>query len=288
MTTPASDAPRIIAVLRRSSGLRSAAYLSSMVGVLWLASRVPHNTESPLPHNVHTFAFPGVVIVTGCFASLRPDDWAAWRRLPRRQDIADLTRGATLGGCAIGSLLLFAAAQGWVRAPAWGWDAQALAPVTVLLRSGVSAGQTALLVFDEEMVFRGYGLDTLREALGLPGAFAVSIPLFALYHGPGWRRLLGLSAAGLLLALLRLHTGSLWFGAGFHFAWNVMQESVFGPVDRSSSLRPLEVRGPVEWIGRPGYPEPGWLQVIWTVAMAALAGASLWWSRRSRRMQRPA
>jgi hypothetical protein len=145
-----------------------------------------------------------------------------------------------------------------------------------------------MLVFDEEMVFRGYGLDTLREALGLAGAFVVSIPLFALYHGMGWRRLLGLSAAGLLLALLRLRTGSLWFGAGFHFAWNLVQEGVFGPADRAPSLRPLAVHGPGVWVGRPGYPEPGWLQIIWTLVMALIAGASLWRSRTPRRAQRVA
>lgn len=126
------------------------------------------------------------------------------------------------------------------------------------------------------MIFRGYGLDMLHKALDLPGALLLSIGLFARYHGPGWKRFLGLGVAGLLLSLLRLRTGNLWYVAGYHFGWNIAQKSIFGPPDDASSLRPLHLHGPEEWIGRPAHPDPGWLQILTTVRMTVLAGAWLW------------
>lgn len=151
----------------------------------------------------------------------------------------------------------------------------------VLASAALIAAQESMLVFDEEMVFRGYGFDALVEALGLPGALAVSSGLFARYHGPGWKRFLGLSIAGLLLAFLRLRTGNLWLVGGFHYGWNIAQKSIFGPPDGAPSLRPLQVHGPAEWVGRPGHPEPGWLQILSLTLLAAMAGG--WLGRHHRR-----
>ena len=39
------------------------------------------------------------------------------------------------------------------------------------------------VAWNGEMVFRGYGFETVREALGLETAVAVLIPGFALCHG---------------------------------------------------------------------------------------------------------
>lgn len=277
--TETAAAPRLITFLRRSHGIRSAAYLGSMVGVIILATRVARDADNPHPYHVHHIAFPGVVVITGLFACLRPEDKEMWWQLPQSQDLKHLVSGAAAGGLAMGSLLAVAAARGWVSAPEWGWEQARIAPTAVLTSIAVTAAHSIVLVFDEEMVFRGYGLDTLRDALGLAGALAVSIPLFALYHGPGWKRFVGLTIAGLFLALFRLRTGSLWYGAGFHFMWNMMQEGVFGPLDQAPSLRPLHLHGPPQWVGRPGYPEPGWLQMIWMAAVAALAGVRFWRAR---------
>jgi membrane protease YdiL (CAAX protease family) len=136
-----------------------------------------------------------------------------------------------------------------------------------------------LVVVNEELIFRGYGFDTLEEALGTPGTIAISVPLFALNHGPGWKRFIGFTMAGLLLALLRLGTGNLWLAGGFHLAWNLAQQALFGPPDGSPSIRPLQLHGPPAWVGRPGYPDPGWLQVLAFTLLAALAGA---WLRQKR------
>lgn len=267
-----------IQLLRESAKARSIAYLSSMVGVLLVAGKLPYNPENPFEANGHEKAFPGVVGVTNLFTYLRPEDRAGWDQPPSVEELADLARGAVLGATACTAMLSVAAAKGWVSAPVWGWEDERM-PGDVLASAALIAAQEATLVFNEEIVFRGYGLDTLTEAFGQRGALAVSIALFARYHGPGWKRFLGLSLAGLLLALLRLRTGNLWHVAGFHLGWNVAQKSIFGPPDGAPSLRPLQLHGPEAWVGRPGHPDPGWLQILTTASMAAVAGVDLWWSR---------
>lgn len=260
-----------VQLLRESAKARSIAYLSSMVGVLLVAGKLPYNPENPFEANGHEKAFPGVVGVTNLFTYLRPADRAGWDRPPTQEELADLARGAALGAAACTAMLCVTAAKGWVSAPAWGWQSK-LAPGDVLASATLLAAQEATLVFNEEMVFRGYGLDTLTEAFGPRGALAISIILFARYHGPGWKRFLGLSLAGVLLALLRLRTGNLWHVAGFHWGWNVAQKSIFGPPDGAPSLRPLQLHGPPEWVGRPGHPDPGWLQIATTAVMTGVAG----------------
>lgn len=264
--------PRVpVQLLRGSAKARSIAYLSSMVGVLLVAGKLPYNPENPFEANGHEKAFPGVVGVTNLFTYLRLEDRAGWDQPPTPAELADLARGAALGAAACTGMLGVAAVKGWVSAPAWGWRDGPTASA-VLASAALLAAQEATLVFNEEMVFRGYGLDTLTEAFGQRGALALSIPLFARYHGPGWKRFMGLSLAGVLLALLRLRTGNLWHVAGFHWGWNIAQKSIFGPPDGAPSLRPLRLHGPPEWVGRPGHPDPGWLQIVTTALMTVVAG----------------
>lgn len=243
-------------------------------GVLLAVDRLPYDAENPFEANPHPLAFAGVVGITNLFSYLQPGDRRGWDRPPTRAELADFGRGLALVSAACCAMLGVAAAKGWVSAPAWGWQ-DGLTPGAVLASAALIAAQEGTLVYDEEMVFRGYGLDKLAQALGLPAALAVSIPLFARYHGPGWKRFLGLSAAGVLLALLRLRTGNLWLAAGFHYGWNVVQKAIFGPPDGAPSLRPLQLHGPAAWVGRPGHPEPGWMQILATVGMAAIAGVAL-------------
>lgn len=272
-----------IQLLRDSAAARSLAYYSSMVGVLLTCYRLPRDRTNPFEEHIHPQAFPSVVAITDLFTRLRPEDRAGWIQQPTTADLADLARGVLLGTAASAAVLGVGVAKGWMSAPAWGWE-RGLERETLLAGVAVKAAQEAVLVFNEEMIFRGYGLDTLRAAFGLPAALSLSVPLFARYHGPGWKRFLGLSTAGLLLALLRLGTGNLWFAAGFHYGWNIAQKSIFGPEDSTLSLRPLQLHGPEAWVGRPGHPDPGWLQILATLLMTAVAGMWLW---RRRMRNRP-
>jgi len=164
---------------------------------------------------------------------------------------------------------------GWVSAPAWGWEQMSLNEV---LRSAalLSVGHLAV-AWNEETVFRGYGFETVRAALGQGKAVAVLIPAFALYHGLDPQPLLGMLAGGATLMLLRLHSDALWLPVGYHWAWNVLQTAIFGAPGSAPSIRPLQVQGSERWMGRPGAPEPGQLSTLIHLAVALL----VWlWTRR--------
>jgi membrane protease YdiL (CAAX protease family) len=245
-----------------------------MVGVLLTALRLPYDRENLYAQHVQPKAFPGVVAITDLFTRLRPEDRTVWTQRPTPTELSDLVLGVALGLGASTAVLGVGMARGWMSAPRWGWE-EGLSPQTVLASVGLTAAQQATLVFNEEMIFRGYGFTTLREAFGLPTALTLSIALFARYHGPGWKRFVGLACAGLFLVLLRLRTGNLWLAAGFHWGWNVAQISLFGTEDSPPSLRPLRLHGPEAWVGRPGLPTPGWLHIVATFLMAAVAGGAL-------------
>jgi len=59
---------------------------------------------------------------------------------------------------------------------------------------GRSAGRCLAVAWNEEMVFRGYAFEMVREALGQGKALAVLIPGFALYHGLDSQQILGMLA----------------------------------------------------------------------------------------------
>lgn len=77
----------------------------------------------------------------------------------------------------------------------------------------LGVGQLAV-AWNEEMVFRGYGFETQRAAIG-QGAVGVLIPFFALYHGLDRLQVLGTATGGVVL-LLRLRSDALWLPIGYH------------------------------------------------------------------------
>lgn len=91
----------------------------------------------------------------------------------------------------------------------------------------------------EEMLFRGYPLQRLTEAVGFPVAVLLTSAVFGLAHmGNGLDGLVGLVTAGVIGALLAISvrlTGSLWWAIGFHAAWNWCQSYVVGAAN--SGLR---------------------------------------------------
>jgi membrane protease YdiL (CAAX protease family) len=272
--TPATAMDTMNRALRASPALRSAAYLSAAAGSAELMHRLIHNPESQDPFASFQFHYPllpTTLALTYCFARLDPQDTQAWQQWPSRTDVKDLCNGAALGTAAISGFLGIAIACKLASAPAWGWQTSPAAHVVNTVK--VSAANNAAAVWNEEMVFRGYGFDVLRRAFGIYPAALISTGLFAIYHGFGVRRLLALSLLGAVILLLRLETGSLWFPIGFHWAWNIVQEAVIGNPALAPSIRPLHVQGPEAWIGRPGAVQPGWLVILY---LTGVLGLLLW------------
>ncbi len=266
----------LISQIRRSPGLRSVAYLGVCFGL-------PYFVPSPWAgrdvwSRTANYVSGAVVLgsVTWMFSILLEENSVTWNRVLQRQQIRHCAVGVGLGAGAFGAVIGIARSFGWIDLPTWGWEqatAQEITSTMMLL-----AFQHAAVASSEELVFRGYGLHTLRQAVDMPAAASTLTILFTLAHGITPQRLLGQGALGMALMMLRLCSGSVALPLGYHFAWNYIQTGIFGPVEWPS-LRPLHIQGPYQWVGRPGHPEPGLLTTAVNLSVAAGAGL-VWWHRR--------
>jgi hypothetical protein len=132
-----------------------------------------------------------------------------------------------------------------------------------------AAAVAVLLFFGallEELSFRGYPFQKLTEAFGAFWAVLFLSALFGAVHlwNPDAQGFVSWGffntlAVGLLFALARIRTGSLWFSVGLHFGWNFFQGAVFGlPVSGLrdfSTLVTATVRGSQELTGGAYGPE---------------------------------
>jgi membrane protease YdiL (CAAX protease family) len=101
-----------------------------------------------------------------------------------------------------------------------------------------AAAVAVLLLFGallEELTFRGYPFQKLTEAFGAFWAVVALSALFGAVHlgnpdAGGWLSwgFFNTLAVGVLFALARIRSGSLWFSFGLHFGWNLFQGVVFG------------------------------------------------------------
>ncbi len=136
----------------------------------------------------------------------------------------------------------------------------------VLVRAAAVA---LLLLFGallEELSFRGYPFQKLTEAFGAFWAVIALSALFGAVHlwnpdAQGWLSwgFFNTLAVGVLFALGRLRTGSLWFSCGLHFGWNLFQGAVFGlPVSGLSEFSTVvtaSAQGPTALTGGAYGPE---------------------------------
>lgn len=84
----------------------------------------------------------------------------------------------------------------------------------------------------EELLIRGYLLQTLSESVGEWPALLITSLGFALFHldNPNVNpiSIINLSLAGLMLGAMVLKNKTLWAAIGFHFSWNFTQGFIFG------------------------------------------------------------
>jgi membrane protease YdiL (CAAX protease family) len=153
----------------------------------------------------------------------------------------------------------------------------------------------AVGALEEELLFRGYPLQVLAEALGGPAAVVLTAVGFGLLHlfNPGLNRLalLNLVVAGILLGAAYWRTYSLWFPIGIHLGWNWTMGVAAGlPVSGIGAGTPgfrfldtpgfdAAVHGPAWWSGGRFGPEAG-------VAVTAVALVGIAWLARTGRLHR--
>lgn len=176
----------------------------------------------------------------------------------RARFLRDLGLGLALG---LASMLLVLAVQ-----VTFGWAA-----LSFPTAKGASYGSAVLLFFTllpaaaaEEVVFRGYLLQTLQAWRGwFPALFITSI-LFGLAHAANPHvtvlALINIALAGIVLGLTVRATRRLWLATAYHFMWNFAQGPLLGfPVSGLGfeALLQTRVSGPAWWTGGDFGPEGG-------------------------------
>lgn len=266
----------IVKQLRSSSGFRSVAYLGICFGLPYV---VPSPWRGPdiWSQTANSVAGAGVLgSITWMFSRLSDEEAAQWTGDDLKVRLQLCSAGVGLGSMAFGVVIIIARSFDWVSFAGWGWEQtsmQNLARIMMLL-----AIKHLAVAGAEELIFRGYGLQTLQQAVGTPIAGGILTSLFALAHGTATQSLLGQGALGLALVGLRLTGGSLWLPLGYHFAWNYAQTAVLGPPEWPS-LQALHLQGPYQWMGRPGHPEPGALTTMVNL-LVAVGTAFVWWHQK--------
>jgi len=158
------------------------------------------------------------------------------------------------------------------------------------VRLGGAAAMYLAVGMTEELMFRGYLLQTLREWPGVIAAVLVTSCVFGLLHACNPNvspvALAYLVLAGLVFAYAYLVTGRLWWPIAMHFSWNFFQGPVFGfPVSGlpADGLLVVESVGPAWLTGGDFGPEAG---LVGLAALGLIAAAIWAWSR-VYRMNRP-
>ncbi len=146
-------------------------------------------------------------------------------------------------------------------------------------RYGAEWGLAFLLVgLSEELMFRGYLQQTLARGLNFRWSALIMGILFTLAHvqnkGETPIGLFIVFAAGAVLTYSVWRTGAMWWGIGFHAAWDWMQSFTFGVADSGhpavDALMTSKPAGP-DWLsGGSTGPEGSVLALVVLVLVAAV------------------
>lgn len=147
-------------------------------------------------------------------------------------------------GAALGTATLFFAALLTTVTRGIHFSLDQVSAAAIAKTLGVSALVFVFAAAAEEILFRGYPLQTLTRAnLAWLGVFLTSVPFAAahLYNPnvvPGFT-FVNTALAGVWLAAAYLRTRRLWLPLGLHWSWNWAQASLFGlPVSGINRIAP--------------------------------------------------
>lgn len=227
------------------------------IGVIWLLARGGQPVGAALQREAGIFMissvfgiYPALVLVTCLFVWYVDRRTLAQIGLTRRRWARQIGAGIAIGAGFVAIQTLLYVALGWVR----------LSPGSMPLDIRVTLPLMCLVIgVTEELVFRGYLMQTLDEWRGRRVAILVSSVLFWLVHvGQGnVHQPLGAAAmlaTAVLLALCRYGAGSLWLPIGLHAAYDWGALSLGGAAEQGiPPLYRLQITAPPWLVGPPGY-----------------------------------
>ena len=192
-----------------------------------------------------------------------------------KEAFSDIFIGIAITFVMMGLIYVAEVAAGWLTFENFAWQTQSTTNV-------VFGVLTFFVVFifvgwNEELLSRGYHLQTLASGTNMFWGIIISSSVFGLAHlgnpNATWVSAAGIFFAGIFLAYGYLRTGQLWLSIGLHIGWNFFEGVIFGfPVSGLDIYRLIhhQVQGPVLWTGGAFGPEAGLI-----ILPALIIGAAL-------------
>ncbi len=192
-----------------------------------------------------------------------------WRAL------ADIVVGIVITFVMMGLIYAIMSLLGWIKFEGFAWQVDP--PLTVIGNFLLVLFVFLLVGWSEELLSRGYHLQTIASGLNIFWGVVLSSIIFGVMHlmnpNSNWISAVGIFFAGLFFAFGYLRTGQLWLPIGMHIGWNLFEGCVFGfPVSGLDVYRltRIQVTGPDLWTGGAFGPEAGLV-----VLPALIVGAML-------------
>jgi hypothetical protein len=174
---------------------------------------------------------------------------------------------------------------GWVTFEGFAWEYDTLG--TVLLNTLLFLAIFLLVGWNEELLSRGYHLQTIASGLNLFWAVIMSSAFFGLLHldnpNATWESTTGIFFAGVYQSYGYIRTRQLWLPIGLHIGWNFFEGVVFGfPVSGLDiyALTRIQVTGPILWTGGAFGPEAGLILLPSLIVGSVL----IYWFTRNRKI----
>lgn len=178
------------------------------------------------------------------------------------QSLFDVLVGIAITLLQMGSIYLLMSQLGWITFEGFAWEVD---PIGIVIKNTFLFLLIFMLVgWTEELLSRGYHLQTIASGTNLFWGVLLSSAVFSLLHignaGANWASVMGIFFAGLLFAYAYIRTKQLWLPIGMHIGWNFFEGVVFGfPVSGldTYALTRITVQGPKIWTGGVFGPEAG-------------------------------
>jgi membrane protease YdiL (CAAX protease family) len=179
-----------------------------------------------------------------------------------RYTLLDLLAGIGITFVQMGFIYVLMLGLGWLTFEGFAWEFD---PINVVIMNVIRFLIVFIFVgWNEELLSRGYHLQTIASGLNLFWGVIISSAVFGLLHlgnpNATWVSAAGIFFAGVFLAYGYIRTKQLWLPIGLHIGWNFFEGVGFGfPVSGLDiyALTRITVHGPELWTGGAFGPEAG-------------------------------
>ena len=206
-----------------------------------------------------------LIITSSVYVARRWLDKRSFESLGLKLDgrtLVDILAGIGITFVQMGFIYVLMLGLGWLTFQGFAWEFD---PVNVVITNVITFFIMFVFVgWNEELLSRGYHLQTIASGTSLFWGVVISSAVFGLLHlgnpNATWVSAAGIFFAGVFLAYGYIRTKQLWLPIGLHIGWNFFEGVGFGfPVSGLDiyALTRITVHGPELWTGGAFGPEAG-------------------------------